>query len=309
MATFGYILLNILLPIFILVSIGFGAQKLLRMDSRTFSRLNIYILIPAVLFVKIYEAHVSLRFVGQVLSFIIIVELLMYALGEGLARLLKYPRGIRKAFCSSLLFFNSGNYGLPLIELVFNGNPIATASQVFVMLTQNISTSTFGVFQASSGKSSYRQALQNMLVMPSLYVLTIVLIVKGFAIKVPFQLMMPLKYISGGFVGLALITLGVQLAEVKAKFRVKDVLLASLIRLILSPLLGFGLVWLLGIHGILAKSLIIGVATPTAVNTAILAREFDNEPEYAAQMVLVSTLFSAITLSTLIYLLNNAHWG
>jgi predicted permease len=309
MATFGYILLNILLPIFILVSIGFGAQKLLRMDSRTFSRLNIYILIPAVLFVKIYEAHVSLRFVGQVLSFIIIVELLMYALGEGLARLLKYPRGIRKAFCSSLLFFNSGNYGLPLIELVFNGNPIATASQVFVMLTQNISTSTFGVFQASSGKSSYRQALQNMLVMPSLYVLTVVLIVKGCNVKVPMSLMMPLKYISGGFVGLALITLGVQLAEVKAKFRVKDVLLASLIRLILSPLLGFGLVWLLGIHGILAKSLIIGVATPTAVNTAILAREFDNEPEYAAQMVLVSTLFSAITLSTLIYLLNNAHWG
>jgi predicted permease len=304
LAIFIYILYNIILPIFILVAIGFTAQKFLRMDSRTFSRINIYILIPAILFVKIYEAQVSLQFVGLVLFFILIVETVMLALGELFSRWLKYPRGIRKAFTNSLLFFNSGNYGLPLVEMAFHGNPVAISSQIFVMLIQNISTSTFGVFQVSSGKSGYRQALQNMLVMPSLYVLAVVLLVKGFAIKLPDQLLQPLRYISGGFVGLALITLGVQLAEVKAKFRVHDVFLASLIRLVLSPLLGFLLVRLLGIHGMLAKSLIIGVATPTAVNTAILAREFDNEPEYAAQIVLVSTLFSVVTLSTIIYLLH-----
>jgi predicted permease len=303
MATFFYILVNIILPIFILIAIGFTAQKFLRMDSRTFSRLNIYILIPAVLFVKIYETQVSLQFIGTVLFFILIVEAVMLVLGELLSWWLKYPRGIRKAFTNSLLFFNSGNYGLPLVEMAFHGNPVATASQIFVMLTQNISTNTFGVFQISSGKAGYRQALQNMLAMPALYVLAVVLLVKGFAIKLPDQLLQPLRYISGGFVGLALITLGVQLAEVKAKFRVNDVLLASLIRLVLSPLLGLLLVRLLGIHGMLAKSLIIGVATPTAVNTAIFAREFDNEPEYAAQIVLVSTLFSVITLSVLIYLL------
>lgn len=304
MELFFHILLNIILPIFILVSIGFIAQKFLKMDTRTFSRLNIYILIPAVLFIKIYEAQVSLEFVWQVLFYIITIEVIMFSLGEGIARLFNYPRGIRKAFCNSLLFFNSGNYGLPLVELVFNGNPVAVTSQVFVMLTQNMSTSTFGVFQASSGKSSYKQALKNMLVMPSLYVLSIVLIVKGFNIKVPAQIMVSLKYISGGFVGLALITLGVQLAEVKAKFRVKDVLLSSLIRLILSPAIGFLLVMMLGVKGILAKSLIIGASTPTAVNTAILAREFDNEPEYASQIVLVSTALSAVSLSVVIYLLN-----
>jgi predicted permease len=304
MGTFGYILGNILLPIFFLVSIGYVAQKYLRMDVRTFARLNIYILIPAVLFVKIYEVHVSLSFVGQVLFFILIIEAVMYLLGELLSRFFKYPRGIRKAFTNSLLFFNSGNYGLPLVELTFHGNPVATASQVFVMLIQNVSTNTFGVFQVSSGKSSYRKALQNILVMPSLYVLVVVLVVKGYGFKIPAQVLLPLKYISGGFVGLALITLGVQLAEVKAKFRVNDVILASLIRLVLAPVIGFGLVWLLGIHGVLAKSLIIGASTPTAVNTAILAREFDNEPEYAAQMVLVSTLLSSATLSVLIYILN-----
>ncbi|HYH03871.1 MAG TPA: AEC family transporter [Bacillota bacterium] len=304
MELFFYILLNIILPIFILVSIGFIAQKFLKMDTRTFSRLNIYILIPAVLFIKIYEAQVSLEFVWQVMFYILAMEAIMLILAEILTRLLKYPRGIRKAFSNSLLFFNSGNFGLPLIELVFKGNLLATTGQVFIMLIQNMSTSTFGVFQASSGKSSYKQALKNVLGMPGLYVLAMVLLVKGLSLRLPSQLMVPLQYISGGFVGLALITLGVQLAEVKAKFRVKDVLLSSFIRLILSPAIGFLLVWLLGIKGVLAKSLIIGASTPTAVNTAILAREFDNEPEYASQIVLVSTIFSAVTLSVIIYLLN-----
>jgi predicted permease len=307
MATFFYILVNIILPLFILVAIGFTAQKFLRMDSRTFSRINIYILIPAVLFVKIYETKVSLQFVGLILFFILTVEAVMLALGELLSRWLGYPRGIRKAFTNSLLYFNSGNYGLPLVEMTFHGNPVATASQIFVMLIQNISINTFGVFQVSCGKAGYRQAFQNMLAMPALYVLAVVLLVKGFALKLPDQLLQSLRYISGGFIGLALITFGVQLAEVKVKLRVNDVLLAALIRLVLSPLLGLLLIRLLGIHGMLAKSLLIGVATPTAVNTAILAREFDNEPEYAAQIVLISTLLSVVTLSTIIYLLNYRH--
>ena len=304
MSTLTYIITNIILPIFLLVAAGYIAQKKLRMDARTFSRANIYLFIPAVLFMKIYEAKVSIAFIGQVVAYIMAVQAFMLLLGELLSRLNKYPRSKKKAFCNTLLFFNSGNYGLPLIDLVFKGNAIASASQIFIMLTQNITTSTFGVFQASSGKSSYKQALKNVLIMPSLYVLTVVIIVKVTGFTVPDPILTPLRYLSEGFIGMALLTLGVQLAEVTAKINIKDVLLSSSIRLVLSPALGFLLVLLLGVQGDLAKAMIIGVATPTAVNTAILAREFDNEPEYASQNVLVSTLLSPITLSILIFLLN-----
>jgi len=304
LSTLTYIITNIILPIFLLVAAGYIAQKKLRMDARTFSRANIYLFIPAVLFMKIYEAKVSIAFIGQVVAYIMAVQAFMLLLGELLSRLNKYPRSKKKAFCNTLLFFNSGNYGLPLIDLVFKGNAIASASQIFIMLTQNITTSTFGVFQASSGKSSYKQALKNVLIMPSLYVLAVVIIVKVTGFTVPDPILTPLRYLSEGFIGMALLTLGVQLAEVTAKINIKDVLLSSSIRLVLSPALGFLLVLLLGVQGDLAKAMIIGVATPTAVNTAILAREFDNEPEYASQNVLVSTLLSPITLSILIFLLN-----
>ena len=299
---FIYIFTKIILPIFILVAIGFIAQRKLKMDVRTFTRLNVYIFVPAILFTKIYSSKVGLDFVGILLVFNLFIIVAMFIISELVARAFKYPRGIKKAFSNSLQFFNSGNYGLPLADLAFKGNPVALATQVFIMLIQNITTNTLGVFQASSGNSSYRKAIKNILQMPSLYVLAVVLIVKGTGMTVPTNLMVPINYISDGFIAVALLTLGVQLAEIKVAFRFKDAFLSSFVRLVISPLLGYLFVTLMGIHGVLAQSLIVGVSTPSAVNTAILAREFDNEPEYASQIVLVSTLLSAVTVSTVIYL-------
>jgi predicted permease len=299
---FLYIFTKIILPIFTLVAIGFVAQKKLKMDVRTFTRVNVYIFVPAVMFTKIYASEVGLDFVGIILGFNLCIIGSMFIISELAARIFKYPRGIKKAFGNSLQFYNSGNYGLPLADLAFRGSSVALAGQVFIMLIQNILTNTLGVFQASSGSSSYGKALKNILRMPSLYMLAVVLTVKGAGITIPTSLMVPLDYISNGFIAIALLTLGVQLAEIKVAFRFKDAFLASFIRLVVSPLLGYLFVTLIGIHGVLAQSLIVGVSTPSAVNTAILAREFDNEPEYASQIVLVSTLLSAVTVSTVIYL-------
>ena len=211
------------------------------------------------------------------------------------------PAAQKKAFSNSLLFFNSGNYGLPLAELVFKGDPLAVSVQVFIMLIQNITGNTFGVFQASTGSSGYRQALRNVLLMPSPYVLAAVLIVKIAKIQVPGLIMTPLQYIANGFIAIALLTLGVQLAGIKFNFNFRDIFVSCFIRLMLSPLIGLLLVTLLGAKGVLAQSLIIGASTPTAVNTAIIAKEFDNEPDYCSQIVFVSTIMSAITISVIIY--------
>lgn len=303
LATFLFIVSKIILPIFILVAIGYAAQKFLKMDSRTFSRINIYILVPAVLFLKIYEARVTLSFFLMILAYILIMSTIMVLMGQAVSRIFNYPRGIKMAFCNSLLFFNSGNYGLPLVDLAFKGDPIASTGQAFIMLIQNIITNTYGVFQASSGGSSYKKALKDILAMPTLYVLFIAVLVKVTHVTLPEQIIIPIRYISQGFIGLALITLGVQLAEINVKFNFRDVFISCFIRLILSPIIGYVLVLLLGVKGILAQSLVVGVALPSAVNTAILAREFNNEPEYASQIVLVSTVLSAVTVSIVIYLI------
>ena len=301
MTIFTHILLKILLPIMLLIAVGFIANKRLKLDSRTFAKVFIYIFVPAIFFTKIYYATVLSKDVWLILAYIMAIQLLMLILSELSARLFSYSRSQKKALANSLMFFNSGNFGLPLADLVFKGLPNAMTIQVLIMLIQNVTSNTFGVFQASSATASHRQSFRNMLAMPTLYVLATVTVVKYFSIQVPEQILVPLKYLSDGFIGIALMGLGVQLAEIRLDFRFGDVLLPCCIRLLLSPLLGYLLVLTLGITGVLAQSMVIGVATPTAVNTALLALQYDNEPEYASRIVYFTTLFSPVSLSLVIY--------
>ncbi|RYG57869.1 AEC family transporter, partial [bacterium] len=73
------------------------------------------------------------------------------------------------------------------------------------------------------------------------------------------------------------------------------------LRLVVAPILGFAVVWALGLHGTVAQALTISTAFPTAVNSALLALEFDNEPEFAAAAVFYSTLFSVVSVSFVIW--------
>ena len=301
MSTLIYVITHIITPISILIIIGFIFQRSFKTDTRTLSRLLIYILTPAVIFIKIYQTDVTFGFFAIVAGYILMIELCMLLIAEIISRLMKYPRSMKKAFSNSLLFFNSGNYGLPMADLIFKSNPIAVTCQLFIMIVQNITANTFGVFQASSGNSSTKNALKNIFMIPTLYVLFVVIFLKTFGIEVPQPLYVPIKYLSDGFIGFALITLGIQLAEIKTRIRIKDILLASSIRLFLSPCIGLLLVLLFGLKGIMAQALIIGASTPSAVNTVIIAREYKNEPDYAAQVVLATTLFSSVSISIVIY--------
>ncbi|MFZ4858306.1 MAG: AEC family transporter [Desulfuromonadaceae bacterium] len=290
-----------MLPIMILILVGFIANKKLNLDPRTFAKIFVYIFVPAIFFTKIYYTTVPLKEVWFILVYIMAIQLLMLMIAALCSRLFAYSRGRSVALGNSLMFFNSGNYGLPLADLVFKGLPSTMTVQILIMLIQNVTSNTFGIFRASSANSSRRQSIRNILEMPTLYVLAVVLVVKYLSIEVPEQILVPLKYVSDGFIGIALIALGVQLAEIKLDLRFGDVLLPCCIRLLLSPLLGYLIVLALGVKGLLAQSMVIGVATPTAVNTAILALQYNNEPEYASRIVYFTTLFSPISLSLVIY--------
>ncbi|MDY0394104.1 hypothetical protein RWE15_05945 [Virgibacillus halophilus] len=41
-------------------------------------------------------------------------------------------------FSNSVMFFNSGNYGVPVNDLVFKSDPVAMSVQVIMLTLQNI---------------------------------------------------------------------------------------------------------------------------------------------------------------------------
>ena len=73
------------------------------------------------------------------------------------------------------------------------------------------------------------------------------------------------------------------------------------LRLVVSQLLAAGITILFimfygPMHPIAAQTIIITYSVPTAINMSLIAIEMKNNPEYATQIVMGTTILSAITM-------------
>lgn len=207
---------------------------------------------------------------------------------------------------NSVLFYNSGNYAIPLNQLVFANNPFTLSIQIIISMMQSLLPNTYGVYSVNSHRMSFDKTLKTILGMPVIYAIPLAFLLRGFSVPIPSPLYTPLNYIADGFIVTALVTLGVQLGAMKWTLRLGDVLISNALRLLAGPALGWLIVWLMGFEGEMAAALIVSCAVPTSLTSVLLAVEFDNEPEFASQAVFASTAFSMITMTAVIYLLHSS---
>jgi len=291
-----------ILPLLILIAAGFTVQRRLGMDMRTLSRLNMYLFVPCLALNALSKAKLSSTDLLRVAGFVMVLQFSLYLLGLGWGKLRRYPASLRSAFCCSIMFYNSGNYGYPLIALLFGAASPAVGLQAIVLATQNATTFSFGQMIIRGPSIGFRRALLEFLRMPFFYAVTLGLVLQQTGRVLPGPLDKAVELFANGLVPVALSTLGAQLALVRWSGRLRPVVLSAVGRLIGGPSLALGLLLLLGWDGLLAQQLLISSTVPTAVNTTILAIEFDNEPEFASQAVMLSTLLSALTVTVFIQL-------
>lgn len=294
---------QVLLPILVLFSVGWLMDRRARLDLTTLVKLNIYLFVPAFMFVHVVDSHLAGRDAARVMGFTACIIASMFVLCALIGWWRNYEPGQTRALQLATMFYNSGNYGIPLMALAFPGaGPLL---QVFIVLTQNICTFTVGLMLASSVQHrGWRLALP-MLRQVSLWAILSAVAVRLF--NLPVQevrwFWVPLTYISDGLVALALITLGVQLSQTRARQNLPRLGWALALRLLIAPLLAAALVPLFGFKGEQATIMIVSSSFPTAVNTALIAHEFKADSHFAAAAVFYTTLFSMITVTTLIAIL------
>ena len=302
MDIFVFILLNNISPIFLIIFLGYLLEKKFKLDVWSFSKANFYIFVPALVFVKVYETQLKMEFLRALLFGIIFVVVLSLT-ANLITKIRGYDISKLNAFKNSIMFYNSGNFGLPLIILVFNGLAEAVAIQIMILMVQNLTTNTIGFYNAGRGQMDYRESIIKIMKMPAVYSLVAALILNFLPVQLEeFFLWPSIEYMADGLIPVALLTLGIQISIASLDFKDVDVYLAALMRLLGGPLLALLLMTLLGIDGLMAQVLFISSAVPSAVNTALIAVEFKNEPDYASQVVMTSTLLSAFTLTGIIYL-------
>ncbi len=291
---------SVILPIFLLIGLGALLERAFSLDLETLNRINFYAFVPALIFVKLQDSDLEGPLIVGIAALCFAHLLLLVALAWAVFNK-RWFSGKTSVPRIGVIFYNSGNYGIPLAQLFFGDGGVAVMA--IVLMVQNFTNFTVGIYllarDGRDGGVHFGRQLLALTKVPVLWAILLALVLPPIQGPVGNAV----RYLADGLVPVMLLTLGIQLARCNLKSHLIQVGTVTALRLLVSPLLMWGLLalWPMDLGGNTAILLAVG-GLPVAVNTHLLALQYRVDPEIAAQQVFWTTLMSGLTMTVLLYL-------
>lgn len=302
-----------LLGLFLLIGVGYLAVRLgvvPASSSKSLTALLMNITTPATVFVSLIRPFEA-SFLTDGVTIILLAALLflLFALTAWLAaRLLGVREGRRGIWMFACIFCNNGFMGFPIALALFQEEGLTLA--VILGIPFNLLVYTLGaklvcmdrIQDARNAPISWRSVLLNNVNIAM--VLGLVFYIGR--ILVPTALMTPLTYLSNVTTPLSMLITGITLANgsFAALFKDRDVITASLMRLLVFPLLTWAIMLPLPIANplVCAVTLVI-MAMPAPALATILAEHYGGNAKLGSQIVFLSSLLCMVTIPLITMLL------
>ena len=295
------IFLNVVLPVFGIAAIGYILGPRLTLNAQTLSRVAYFVFVPAFVFQAISTSRVEIGNALMMVAYISLSHLGFAALGWAAGRLFRRSTEVTAAFMMIAVFGNVGNFGIPLIRFRLGDSALLPATIYFVAIV--ITAFIVSVGAAGWAKGGRKGAVWSIFKTPALWAAIPAFMISGSGVELPLVLSRIVGLLAGAMIPAMLMTLGLQLAEVRRLQITGDVMIAAALRLLLAPAVAavvgipFGLGQLEYATGILQSGM------PAAVLVSIIAMEHDVAPRFVTTTVFFSTLVSLLTLTVLLTLI------
>ncbi|MGO4998924.1 AEC family transporter [Oceanisphaera sp. W20_SRM_FM3] len=295
-------LLNIVIPVFAVVAVGFVIGRRQAANCHSTSRphsttdmsfvnlANVQVFCPALVFSALIEHPVAL---GD--SWLLIVAgLLLIVVPGGILFSLKFKGLERRTLAMGGMFRNTGNIGIPLMMLAYGKEQMGAIIILFVL--SNLVHFSLGLFMLSHAAGRW-QWLKNPLVWAAL----LGLFLADHRAVLPDFVLTSSQLLGQISVPLMLFALGVRLSqgeisELGLALRVNLTYLAvgALSFLAVATWLPLSRDWL--------QLLALSVMLPPAVLNYLLCEQYRCQPNKMASIVLLGNLMSVISIPVVIYL-------
>ncbi|TWT03621.1 AEC family transporter [Planomicrobium sp. CPCC 101079] len=293
-------ILNVVLPVFLLMGVGFVVGRYMRIDSKSVSDLSIYVFSPALFFYSISTSEMDMGDFGRVVLFAFSLFLLFALFVYATGKILKWDKVYQNTLMLASGFPNAGNYGLPIILFAFGEEGVAIG--IIYLAMQSFLMNSAGVFYASNhAEVPKKDIFLQVIRMPGVIAILLALVLKIGGIPIPQAVENATSLLGQASIPTMLTLLGVTLASIQIKNVLSFIGTATIFKLVALPALAFLLLGLIYPAGSLeAKVLLIGAATPTAATTTLLAIKFGMNPDMVSSAMFVSTLASIVTIPLLL---------
>ncbi len=305
-------ILAIAFPVFALIGVGFwaGRRRVLGPGgTAALSGFVTWFALPAMLFAAL--ARVEIAAIVNLPFVVVYGGSMAVTFGVGMIA----ARGMSRAGVAhqsvhglSAAFGNVGYMGIPLCVSGFGAAGVLPATLAVCiggggMMTVAIVLIEYGR-NRGGGRGVGRRVGMAVLRSPILQAVAAGMLVAGLGVTVPGPVMRFLDLLAGAAGPCALFAIGHFLSEQGLPRRLGEVGLAVAGKMLLQPLVAWGLLGLFpGMAPMWAKSALLLAALPSAANCFVLAQEYDSFVEGASATILLSTLISVGSVSVLVVVL------
>jgi hypothetical protein len=201
-------------------------------------------------------------------------------------------------------FGNVTYLGLPVLQGVFPAlalqvSKVAILSEV-TTTPLNLSVGV-GLGESYGGKPSggmVRQAFKAVVAMPALWAIALALVWKASGVPVPGFLLEATRILGNSVTGLMMLSLGMGLRYRRIR-QPMPLLLASAIKLLVSPLVVFAAAGWMGIREPYFQAVVLEGAMPTQLLSVVIADRVGLDVERLAVCILINTTASFVTVPLL----------
>ena len=287
-------LIDVIAPVFFIIGIGYYlGRKNPEINTDFITTFAGNVGTPAMIFYTITTTGVTLS---------VFTEYFIYALiiigGFSIAGIL-FLLLLKKDFISELpplILPNTGNMGIPICLFAYGtaGLGIASAIASVIILLHF----TLGVLLAKKSLS-LEILIKNM----PIYGIIVSVIFLYFEWDVPGYLENTTFLLTYATIFLVLMSLGIALSRLKVVSWTHASILGG-VRVIMGPLIGFGLIKFLNLGGFSAGVLLIQSCMPSAVLTYLVGSMYSEKKvvDSVASVIVTSTIMSFITVPIVVYL-------
>ncbi len=303
--------INVTMPIFLVMVIGCILKQIGMLNDNfvtVANKFNFKVTLPFMLFKDIAGVDIKAVFDIKYVLFCAIVSTICFWVVWGTAKLLVRDKTIRGAFVQSSFRGSAAVMGLAFIQNIYGSSAMGPLMIVSAVPLYNIFSVIVLTFEANDStgidkKAKIRQAGINICKNPIILSILAGLIVGLLGIQFPTLVNKTVSNVAQMATPLALITIGAGFEGRKALAKIAPTMAASMIKLVLQPLVFLPVAAWMGFSGEKMIAILIMLASPTTPSCYIMAKSMNNDEVLTASVIVTTTLMAAFTLTGWIFLL------
>lgn len=200
-----------------------------------------------------------------------------------------------RGFVLPVLFMNAGNVGIPLALFAFGEAGLQRGTLLFVAIS--VLQYSLGIY-ILNGSAGWKEIFR----LPLIYATFLGLFFNLTHLKVPGPIFQPLSLLGYSTIPLMLVSLGYRLRNIPSLTWGHSVS-GALLRIFGGLGSAYLTVSLLGIQGVNRQVILLYGSLPSAVVNFVLTEKYGQDPQLAASIVFLATLFSLVSIPLVFWLI------